>query len=56
MPPTDEEFAQRLDDECNTGDNEEDHMNADAILCDLLRQLGYAKTVLSFAAVRKWYA
>jgi hypothetical protein len=38
------------------GDTEADHGNADAILCDLLIELGYADVVAEWEKVDKWYA
>lgn len=37
-------------------DPETAHMAADAILCDLLSDLGYDDIVEAFKAVSKWYA
>lgn len=35
---------------------EEDHIEADKILCDLLVALGYQEVVNEFENVPKWYA
>jgi hypothetical protein len=52
----DDEAAAEIKKECMTGDNECDHSAADDILCSLLLQLGYTKTVEAWQAVHKWYA
>ena len=52
---TDEAIAEKikmLDDKYT----EELHINADQILLDLLRSLGYVKTVEAFQKLYKWYA
>ena len=38
------------------GDPEEGHMNADAVLCVLLTELGFADVVEAWNTVDKWYA
>ena len=35
---------------------EENHVEADGILCDLLRKLGYEEIVKYFYNVEKWYS
>ena len=43
--------------ECvNNGDTEVAHINADAVLCDVLTQLGYKELVDLSEKVKKWYA
>lgn len=37
-------------------DTEADHVEADEILCQLLRYLGYSDVVAEWAKVRRWYA
>lgn len=37
-------------------DCEMEHMQADAVLCDLLTTLGYSHVVSEWEKVRKWYA
>jgi hypothetical protein len=37
-------------------DEETDHGNADAILCEFLTHLGYSDIVDAFDEIRKWYA
>jgi len=50
-----EEAIQRLN-ACRTGDIEYDHEEADGVLCDLLRSLGYDDVVDVWVSVDKWYA
>lgn len=40
----------------DTGDNETDHYNGDALLCEILLRLGYTETVKAYEAIGKWYA
>lgn len=43
--------------ECvNNGATEVAHINADAVLCDVLTQLGYKELVDLYEKVKKWYA
>ena len=43
--------------ECvNNDDTEVAHINADAVLCDVLTQLGYKELVDLYEKVKKWYA
>lgn len=56
MPPTDEEVAAELTRKCMHGDLEIAHVEADCILTDLLKKLGYEKTVAAYERVGKWYA
>lgn len=43
--------------ECvKNGDYETAHIDADDILCDVLKQLGAKELVDEFEKVRKWYA
>jgi hypothetical protein len=37
-------------------DPEGAHVTADAILCDLLNQLGFGAVVAEYEAIEKWYA
>jgi hypothetical protein len=53
---TDEEAAAQIKERCSHGDTEAAHGVADDILCDLLKSLGYVKTVEAWEAVDKWYA
>ena len=56
----DELWARRITEECGVGyslgDPEAEHVRADELLCELLKQLGYEKTVTAFEKVFKWYA
>ena len=42
--------------ECQAMGPEEGHIKADELLCELLAELGFTKTVQAFKALRKWYA
>ncbi len=35
---------------------EDDHIEADHLLCDLLRELGYDEVVDKFIEIKKWYS
>ncbi len=37
-------------------DPEISHKEADEVLCDLLKELGYRKVVIEFKKVKKWYS
>lgn len=50
-----EEFAERMRDLLE-GDPENDHIQADELMCETLRRLGYGKGVDLFAAAGKWYS
>lgn len=52
---TREEAIEKLN-QCHTHDKEADHSNADDILCELLKSLGYEDVVKAWDAVDKWYA
>lgn len=41
---------------CRTRDTEQDHWEADQILCELLTGLGYVRVVKAFRKVKKWYS
>jgi hypothetical protein len=51
----DEAFAERIA-ALSGYDTEIGHGRADDILCELLKNLGYVKTVAAFDALTKWYA
>jgi hypothetical protein len=38
------------------GDTESFHFEADLLLCDILKDLGYSETVELFKKLPKWYA
>lgn len=40
----------------SAGDPEAAHANADDILCELLKTLGYEDVVIAWQSVEKWYA
>lgn len=52
----DAEVSARITADCSSRDKESDHSTADACLIDLLKKLGFSKTVKSWNAVAKWYA
>lgn len=54
--PTDMEVAAMLRGFQEKHDPELTHIKADALLCDLLRALGYNQTVFDFENLEKWYA
>ncbi len=37
-------------------DIEVQHLEADELLCEVLKSLGYVKTVVEYEKVSKWYA
>lgn len=41
---------------CNTGDEEDDHLNADRVIIRILTELGYHKVVDEFNKIEKWYS
>lgn len=51
----DEFFAKRFENECKKNNPDVDHVAADGILCDILSQLGFYKTVEKFNDLEKWY-
>lgn len=53
---TREEAIQSLKDEQESDDTEIAHCNADEILCDLLKSLGYGDVVSEYEKINKWYA
>lgn len=55
QPMTPDEFAARMKAIDNEGDWESDHEDADALMCEILRSLGYAEGVAAFEAMDKWY-
>jgi putative heme iron utilization protein len=55
--PTDEQAAARMSMlRSLCCDTEEAHIEADALLCELLKNKGYPETVAAFQAMNKWYA
>ena len=51
-----EDVIARLKELALVKDYEETHAEADGLLCELLRRLGYQDVVEAFAKLRKWYA
>ena len=41
---------------CDDEDEETGHGNADEILCDILRRMGYRRIVRLFERLPKWYS
>lgn len=52
---TDAEIAAKIK-AIETNDVECQHFDADEILCELLRELGYTHTVEAFEELERWYA
>ena len=52
---SDEELAAQLE-ACSTDDIEINHINADDLLIEQLRALGYTKSADAFEAIQKWYS
>ena len=50
------EALQRLRELQKSGDPEGAHSQADDVLCDLLRAVGYGDVVVAWEAVDRWYA
>jgi hypothetical protein len=56
---TPEEFAARMRElypQNGVYDNEQAHVRADELMCELLRSLGYGEGVDIFDAAERWYA
>jgi hypothetical protein len=53
---TREEAIERLNGLAESRDNEKAHSQADDLLCDLLRTLGYGDVVEAYSKIDKWYA
>ena len=54
IPP--EKFAQLMREYSRDLDTEKSHVDADELMCHVLRALGYAKGVKVFESMSKWYA
>ena len=54
-PMTPSEFLERMM-RCRSGDQENDHLEMDRLMCDLLTDLGYEDGVSYFENTDKWYA
>ena len=53
---TSEEFRARMQEIANRRDIEEGHSDADDLMCQALRDLGYEDGVAIYRAMPKWYA
>ena len=55
---TPEEFEMLMNNNFNDSylDQEEKHINADVLMCDVLRQLGYKAGIEVFENAEKWYS
>jgi len=51
-----EKEIEKLKELQNDDDVENAHSTADAILCEILEQLGYTKIVDEYCKITKWYA
>jgi len=53
---TPEEAAQRMREINKNGDTEGAHCEADDLLCEILKELGFGEAVEIFENMDKWYA
>lgn len=55
---TPEEFANKMQQLKNTKGHDEEgfHGDADDLMCELLRSLGYEKGIEIYDSIEKWYA
>ena len=51
-----EEYITRMRECAENGDIEAAHSDADEILCEVLKDLGYEDLITLYHDVRKWYA
>lgn len=57
MPdPNIEDYINRIRDLANNRDVERTHIEADKILCEVLKTLGQSELVKEFENLEKWYA
>ena len=49
-------YIDELEKQVKNSDTEEAHAIVDALLCDLLSELGYQKIVKAYKKIDKWYA
>jgi len=56
LPITPDEFARRMEAIAAGRGPEENHGDADDLLCDVLDSLGYDDGVAIFKAMAKWYS
>ena len=50
------EYIKKMRVQVDNGDTEDAHVNADELLCEFLKKLGYEKLVDEYEKVDKWYA
>lgn len=55
-PLTPEQFASEVRRIAQSSDEENRHMDADKLLCDVLASLGYGEGVKVYVEMEKWYA
>ncbi len=53
---TPEQAIQKLIEQQKNRDTEEAHVEADDVLCYLLKSLGYTEVVTEYEKVKKWYS
>jgi hypothetical protein len=55
---TPQEFAEKMREfkKLSNDDEETAHSQADALMCQVLEEVGYKKGVTSFRVMHKWYA
>ncbi len=46
----------RLKELAASDDTEDAHIEADSVLCELLRELGYGDVVIAWGDIKKWFA
>lgn len=51
-----EKFLEAMQEIANNNDTEEKHSDADTLICEVLKRLGYEKGVAVFLAMNKWYS
>ena len=51
-----DKYISILKNDCNSGDVEGDHWNADKEIMNLLKELGMNKLVDTFEEIYKWYS
>ncbi len=56
MPLTPDEFTRQMAEIIRSNDIEEGHMEADKLMCQVLRELGYGEGVKLFMKQSWWYA
>lgn len=51
-----DEFLERMKEYASCNYPEEFHLNADGLMCDLLRKLGYGEGIDFFEKQERWYS